>query len=241
MTGRSSCVFLITLLLIMKGFAAAADEEPPYEGRKKCGGCHKSQYKFWRDTTHATAVESLAPGVKAEEKDNAGLDPDKDYSEDEDCVGCHVTGFGKEGGYDMDDPSKYLVGVTCESCHGAGSEYRLIHRKAPDRFEKTKETTSRQVLAGAGQEFSFVERCNACHLNYEGSPWVGVKKPYTPFTPKVDPKYAFDFEKRVRDFTKPASEPKGMHQHFKLEGVFAGEPKPPFHDEFQAEAKEKVE
>ena len=29
----------------------------------------------------------------------AKLDPKKDYTKDKDCVGCHVDGFGKEGGY----------------------------------------------------------------------------------------------------------------------------------------------
>lgn len=67
-------------------------------------------------------------------------------------------------------------------------------------------------------------------MNYEGSPWQGAKEPYTPFTPKVDEKYAFDFEKAVRD-------DKAMHSHFKLEGTFTGEPMPAFHKEFQAKAK----
>ncbi|MCC6916654.1 MAG: cytochrome C554, partial [Nitrosomonas sp.] len=30
---------------------------------------------------------------------------------------------------------------------------------------------------------------------------------------------------------------KAMHEHYKLEGVFEGEPKFKFHDEFQASAK----
>lgn len=216
-------------LLCVSGFAAAQDEIP-YEGRKKCSSCHKSQYKSWKETAHAKAMESLQPGMKVEAKRKAQLDPDKDYTEDEKCVGCHVTGLGKEGGYDIEDPSKYLVGVTCESCHGPGSEYRLIHRKAADKFEKTNQTTPRQVLVDAGEDFAFVEGCKVCHMSYEGSPWSGAKKPYTPFTPKVDPKYAFEFDKYVRDN-------KAMHEHFKLDDTFAGPPLPPFHEEFQKTAK----
>lgn len=221
-------LFAVGAAAILAGPVLA--EEPAYEGRKKCSSCHKSEYKSWKETNHAKALESLMPGNKTEEKLKAKLDPDKDYSADKDCVGCHVTGYGKEGGYDPEDPGKYLVGVGCESCHGPGSEYRLVHRKAGEAFENKQETTPREELVAAGQEFHFVERCNACHLNFEGSSWPGAAKPYTPFTPAVDPKYAFDFEKAVRDN-------KAMHEHYKLDGTFTGEPMPEFHKEFQSQAK----
>ena len=84
-----------------------------------------------------------------------------------------------------------------------------------------------------GQDFQFEEACAACHLNYEGSPWKGAKAPYTPFTPTVDPKYTFNFDKMVKDV-------KAMHEHYKLDGTFVGEPKFKYHDEFQASAKEKT-
>lgn len=210
-------------------FALGADEFE-FEGRKKCGGCHKSQLESWERTAHAKSFKSLEVGDKADAKKKAGLDPDKDYTEDDKCISCHTTGFGRDGGYDIEDPSEYLVGVGCESCHGPGLEYRLLHRKAGITFENDGKTTPRQVLVEAGEEFHFIERCKSCHLNYEGSGWPGAKKPYTPFTPKVDPKYAFDFDKAVRN-------DKAMHGHFKLEGTFTGPPVPPFHDEFQAKAK----
>ena len=92
-------------------------------------------------------------------------------------------------------------------------------------------TTSRKKLAATGQDMDFVERCSACHLNYEGSGWKGTKKPYTPFTPEVHKKYSFDFDKYVADA-------KAMHKHYKLPGAFTGEPKFKMHDEFQATAEE---
>ncbi len=123
-----------------------------------------------------------------------------------------------------------MIGVGCESCHGAGPDYRKVHRKAGEAFEKSKKVTPRESLAEAGQEFEFIEKCSACHLNYEGSGWKGTKKPYTPFTPTVDKKYTFDFEKMIRNN-------KAMHEHFKLVGTFEGPPTPKFHEEFQKDAK----
>ena len=225
-------LWFVALLLIEGAIPSAfAVEEFEYDGLKKCKGCHKSQYKSWRETAHAKAMRSLEAGVKEEAKTKAKLDPAKDYTEDENCIGCHVTGFGEEGGYEIDYPSKYLVDVGCESCHGPGKRYRGIHRKAAKQFEKKKKSTPRSKLVAAGEEFEFVERCKSCHLNYEGSPWAKAKKPYTPFTPEVDAKkYNFDFDKYLRN-------EKGMHEHFKLQGVFEGQPQPSFHQEFQDAAK----
>lgn len=202
----------------------------PFEGRSKCSSCHKAQAKSWKDTAHAKAMESLKPGTRKEAKIKADLDPDKDYTQDKDCVGCHVDGWGKPGGYTLDSPKKQLAAVGCESCHGPGRQYRGDHRKAGQAFEKSGKTAPRKMLADKGQDFHFEESCNACHLNYEGSPWKDAKPPYTPFTPEVDPKYTFDFDKMVKDV-------KAMHEHFKMDGVFVGEPKFKFHDEFQANAK----
>jgi len=223
--------FILAALAMLA--TAAADAAPNYEGRKKCGSCHRSQLDSWEKTAHAKALDSLAPRAKVEAKKKAKLDPNKDYRQDADCVGCHSTGFNHEGGFDPKEPSKYLTGVGCESCHGPGSEYRLQHRKAGQAFEKKKQATARQQLAEAGQEFQFEERCASCHLNYEGSPWKGAKKPYTPFTPKLDKKYGFEFGKAVRN-------DKAMHEHFKLEDVFTGPPLPSFRDEFQSKAKPGV-
>lgn len=208
----------------------AAAEEFAYEGHRKCSSCHRSQSESWKGTAHAKAFESLAPNHKAEAKRKAGLDPAKDYRQDAQCLGCHTTGHKKDGGYDPKEPNEYLVGVTCESCHGPGAQYRLMHRKAGDRFERGGKTTGREQVAELGQEFAFEERCNACHMNYEGSPWPHARPPFTPFTPKVEARYGFAFDKAVRD-------DEAMHAHFRLEGTFVGDPVAPFHAEFQAAAK----
>lgn len=226
-------VFAFVAAAVFLAVAGTASAQGTFEGRKKCYNCHKSQGESWDKTLHGKAMESLKPNTRKEAKLKAKLDPKKDYTKDKDCVGCHVDGFGQEGGYVIEEPEKFVTNVGCESCHGAGSSYRKIHRKAGEAFEKSKKTMEREKLVEAGQDFEFQEKCNACHLNYEGSGWKGVKKPYTPFTPKVDKKYAFDFEKSVRS-------DKALHEHFKLEGTFTGPPIPKFHEEFQKTAKPPV-
>ena len=241
MKGRSLVVVLsiITALFLFSEGGEAAGKAK-YVGYKKCGGCHKSQRDSWKETTHAKAFDALKPGEAAEAKKKAGLDPNKDYTKDEECLPCHVTGYKEKGGYKIGiskTKAKYLVGVTCEMCHGAGDRYRRLHRDAGNKFKKSGKTTPRANLEKMGQYVSteaIKKACYSCHMNYEGSGWDGVKKPYTPFTPDVDPKYKFDFDKAVKDT-------KALHKHFKMKGVFTGEPKFKYHDEFQQQAAEGKE
>ncbi|MDP2809241.1 MAG: cytochrome c family protein [Rhodocyclaceae bacterium] len=214
----------------MAGTAAAASE---YVGVKICTKCHDVQGESWAGTSHAKAFDSLKPGTKKEEKTKAKLDPAKDYTKDKDCVGCHSTGFGQPGGFAAGaEPggAKALGSVGCESCHGPGSGYRDEHGKAEKTLKKTEKSTPRKMLVGMGQNFDYEKACAACHMNYQGSPHKAAKAPFTPFTPAVDAKYKFEFNKAVMT--------KGLHEHYKLKGVFSGDPVPAIRAEFQKTAKE---
>lgn len=101
----------------------AAAQDHAYVGTKNCRKCHIKQYKSWQETKMANAFETLKPDVVAERKTELGLDPAKDYSADPECVRCHVTGFGKEGGFVSIEDTPDLANVGCEMCHGAGGTY----------------------------------------------------------------------------------------------------------------------
>ena len=82
-------VFLSLVLLAgMSGLISSADSAE-YVGAKKCKACHNKQYKAWKKTAMANSFEDLKSGIKAEEKKKAGLDPDKDYTTDKNCLKCH--------------------------------------------------------------------------------------------------------------------------------------------------------
>lgn len=212
------------------GSAFAATE---YAGVKVCTKCHDAQSESWSSTSHAKAFDSLKPNTKAEEKKKAKLDPAKDYTKDKECVGCHSTGFGQPTGYAVGtEPGgeKKLGAVGCEACHGAGGGYRDEHAKAEKTLKKTEKSTPRKSLVGLGQNFDYEKACAVCHLNYKGSTHKAAKAPFTPFTPDVDAKYKFDFNKAVKT--------KGLHEHFKLKGVFSGDPVPAVRADFQKTAKD---
>ena len=96
--------------------AARREPAPPlpkdattFVGGETCGkaGCHVKELAFWQKTVHAHAWQTL-------------VELDKQY--DYDCIGCHVTGYGKPGGASLARHAP-LVSVQCETCHGPGSRH----------------------------------------------------------------------------------------------------------------------
>ena len=85
----------------------AAPGQASYVGIDACTKCHESQREFWNQTAHAGAYPTLSS-------------QHKEFNLE--CVGCHVTGYGKPGGSTVTHVEK-LTGVQCEVCHGPGSKH----------------------------------------------------------------------------------------------------------------------
>jgi peroxiredoxin len=79
-----------------------------YTGSDVCGVCHELELESWLYTKHADAFDTLVTH-------GAERDPE--------CVGCHVVGFEKPGGYSIADAPAHLEDVSCESCHGRGGPH----------------------------------------------------------------------------------------------------------------------
>jgi hypothetical protein len=92
---------------------APAKGKAAYVGNERCRECHAEAFNVWDKTKHAHAYASLETQGKQYHLD---------------CVGCHVTGYGKPGGVCRIDKVAGRTNVGCESCHGPGS----IHVEEPD-------------------------------------------------------------------------------------------------------------
>ena len=79
-----------------------------FSGNEACGVCHEAEHETWMLTSHAGAFDTL---VKHGADSNA------------ECVGCHVVGFGKDGGYEIGKHQMELEDVGCEDCHGRGGPH----------------------------------------------------------------------------------------------------------------------
>jgi peroxiredoxin len=98
--------------LMRMSLAKLAGEEIPmllhatgYSGNEFCSVCHESENQTWQLTNHARAFDTLI---------RHGADRDGE------CVGCHVVGWERPGGFSLADPALHLENVGCETCHGRG-------------------------------------------------------------------------------------------------------------------------
>jgi len=145
-------IIYATLILVLFGLPFIAYTAEEYAGIKKCRMCHMKIYKKWKTTAHAGAFDTLKPGAKAEAKTQAGLDPQKDYSSDPECIVCHTTGN------DVSRP-----GIQCEACHAPGKKFckATIMNKKKWKADPDKQ---RQMALDAGLVIApDEESCRTCH------------------------------------------------------------------------------
>lgn len=185
---KKRLVVLMSIMFVVIFFAVngAYADSAEYVGVKKCKACHIKQFKSWKETSMANSFENLKPGVKAEAKSKAGLDPEKDYTADAGCLKCHTTGYGSPGGFKSIEETPNLAGVQCESCHGAGSQYSQIMKT--NKQYKLAEVKAAGLIVPSEDE----KGCIACHGKD------------SPFNESVDPKYKFVFKEALEK----------THEHF---------------------------
>lgn len=100
-----------------------------YIGVDKCAGtCHKGdakgrQLEIWQDSKHSQAFKNLqTPTADSVAKARGFETP---AAETPQCVKCHT--LGKEiVDSELETTFDKTQGVQCETCHGAGSEYKRL-------------------------------------------------------------------------------------------------------------------
>lgn len=108
----------VTALCLMVLFTSPtrSEDAAKYVGVKMCAACHRgtakgSQAEIWEKSDHAKAYKTLeTPEADKIAKDKGLKTAAKDSPA---CLKCHTVGGGKDG-------------VTCEACHGPGSEYKSL-------------------------------------------------------------------------------------------------------------------
>lgn len=101
--------------LVRMWLAKLSGQQPPmllhatgYSGNEACAVCHENESATWQLTSHATAFDTLVRHSASTKTE---------------CVGCHVVGWEKPGGYTISPPTRYLENVGCETCHGRGGPH----------------------------------------------------------------------------------------------------------------------
>lgn len=138
-------LIILALVAVTAVIASAADEvKHEYVGAKKCKACHKAVHTAWAATKHANAFALLS---ETEQKDPK-------------CIGCHTTGTTAKG--------VLLEGVQCESCHGAGGDYKSAKIMSKKKWKADPEA-HKKMAVDAGLTYPNEKTCVKCHTK-EGNP-----------------------------------------------------------------------
>ena len=144
-------LLFIAIALVLFGLPFIAYTAEDYVGANKCKVCHMKIFKSWEQTSHAKAFEVLRPGAAAESKQTAGLDLQKDYTQDSTCVSCHTTGTPQQ------------AGIQCEACHGAGKLYSSSEIMNRSKW-KADPAKHHEMAVHAGLNAKPDEKtCTVCH------------------------------------------------------------------------------
>lgn len=128
-----------------------------YVGTKVCGKCHKSakqgkQYKIWKESIHAQAYEVLKT-PKADKYSKEMGYGDKAV-ESKHCLSCHTSGLEVDAKF-RGPKFKIEDGVQCETCHGAGNDYKSI------KIMKNRKLAMKNGLVNVFENTE--EFCRTCH------------------------------------------------------------------------------
>lgn len=119
-----------TKLMLIVGlnvfFTSVIFAQNKFVGAAKCKMCHNAadkgaQYIKWSQSKHAKALEALKSDEAKKIAKNKGI---ANPLIDAKCLKCHSTDFGAAA--NLKDGITANEGVSCESCHGAGSAFKTM-------------------------------------------------------------------------------------------------------------------
>jgi len=120
-----SLTFILLMGMMFSNLQAQTKKAAVYGGVKTCKACHMTkksgaQYKIWKASKHAKAFETLKGEEALAIAKKKGI---ADPSKSDKCLKCHVTAFGVDA--KLKGPKLTMEeGISCEACHGAGSNYK---------------------------------------------------------------------------------------------------------------------
>lgn len=99
-----------------------------YLGAELCMRCHQDEGEQWKTTSHSVAWKTLVDAAQDTKPE---------------CIGCHVVGYRKPGGFQAQFDATKLANVQCESCHGMGTMH--------EAFANPHKTVTEQVCVDCHQ------------------------------------------------------------------------------------------
>ena len=165
--GRHAAAVVAALGILV--LAAGASAEPFAQGPQKCLDCHKAEHGVWEGTKHAKSFADIhrKPEVRAIIQAAGG---DSNMRRNAVCMACHCTAAKA----DIQARPNAVAGPSCESCHGASSDWFALHNdyggpsakresEAPaakaERVRKSREAG----MIWPAMLFDVATNCLSCH------------------------------------------------------------------------------
>lgn len=176
---------LMAVTLVTGG--EAGHDASKYVGTKKCRMCHKkessgNQFGKWEEGPHSKTIAVLGSDeAKAAAKKLGIDDPQKSGK----CLKCHSTAYNWTETVQSEDVA-VEDGVTCESCHGPGKDY-----KSKSVME------DRNKCIENGMVYPATKSCTKCH-NDTSPTWKADR-----YTTKDGKKVGFDVDQAYEKIKHP--------------------------------------
>jgi len=151
---KTTSVILTICFIFLMGSMVSAQNK--YIGADKCKMCHNKpqkgeQYNKWKKEKHSNAMASLKSQKSLDYAKKNGI---ADPSTDQKCVKCHSTASSVDK--KLHSGIKVAEGVSCETCHGPGSNYKTDAIMSDRKLALTK-----------GMIMPEEKMCLKCHNNKE--------------------------------------------------------------------------
>lgn len=151
-------VLLLTIILVLGAVLVnLLGQMPAYVGAAKCKICHQTekqgqQYPIWEKSNHAQSAAVLSTEKATPVAQQMGV---QKPAEDAKCLTCHSPLFEKS-------PELKAEGISCEVCHGPGSEYKKLS------VMKDKDEAIKAGLILYANPDAIKAKCLTCHEKDHG-------------------------------------------------------------------------
>ncbi len=152
---------LVVMAVVLTSVVSMAGEaKHQYVGAEVCGMCHKTaksgeQFQKWQASKHSQAMKTLSTPEALKIAQAKGIKGKP--SEAPECLECHETAYNAPASllgprFNKED------GVQCESCHGAGGDYKTMSVMK----DRQKAIANGLVLVSVS-DGSAEKLCETCH------------------------------------------------------------------------------
>lgn len=153
---RKSISIIVLISFLLTGMMFSQNK---FVGVKTCAPCHKGEkkgaiFEKWEKSKHANAYKVLLTEDAQKIAKEKGLK--KAANESVECLECHITAAKAEAKL-LDKNYSKEEGVGCESCHGAGSNYKTM------AIMKDKKKSIENGLVEYSDEKAIETQCKTCH------------------------------------------------------------------------------